>query len=656
MVKLKTLKDCSIEYDKQKKLPADILMLVCALAAAGFIIAGAGYLLTGDMLSLGKNLSELLNKIIIRNMLKEPVIHEFFKDDGKPFAPFIAALFLGSALIIWAIAAIFLKKRSFGIAALCFILIFSTLAGALYPLNVIGRAEDRLRETAAYFKEAVEAVRYDKGEPICEGNFEAKAGLGHTNEAALNIRMQKPQPYYLRGFVGESYNGGGWSRLSPEKLITYNDIFLKLHGAGFDGRQIPSRAVKCIKPEAEENLIKIENTGCNKKYFYLPYEAVRLDAKSTDYIGDSCYTSGEPEESSEYRFTATDYFAASVTDMKKKLADMQSEASCADFLRSEYNYRIFCRENYTDLPEETTDCITKFLGKEPSPDSGKLPSVSEIKKIILESVKEFEYDETVIYSADNGDFIADFLKNKRGYSIHFSTLAAAVFRYYGIPARFAEGYLVTDKDVEGKGANEVIELTQSAYHTWAEYYEDGIGWVPFEATPRYIGVMKSDGSISYSGVRAESERVEMTKPEKRKHNTLVNKEGEINRTASIMLILLILLFVYFAFRLLKLLKGRKRAGRTYSLRDIRADDNKRAILAMMYRIDKAGRKYSLDGDKLKAAKKIYEEVKYSNHEITSEKRNKMRALYYDLKKQRRKKSNGRSILKKGRENCNEKEN
>ncbi len=631
MVKLKTLKDCSIEYDKQKKLPADILMLICALAAAGFLIAGTVYLLTGDMLSLAKNLPELLNKIILRNMLKEPVIHEFFEDDGKPAASFIAALLLGAASVIWALAAVFLKNRSLGITALCFILIFLTLAGALYPLNITGRADDRLREAAAYFKEAVETVRYDKGEPICEGDFEAKAGLGLTDEAALNIRMRKPQSYYLRGFVGESYNGGGWSGLSPEKLVMYNDIFLRLHSAGFDGRQMMARIAKSIKPEDEENLIKIKNAGCNKKYFYLPYEAARLDDKSIDYIGDACYMADGPEESSEYSFSAINYSVAAVTDMKKSLADMQSETSCADFLKNEYNYRIFCRENYTDLPEETTERIASFLGEAGSPDSETLPSVSEIKKIILESAKEFEYDETVIYSAENGDFIADFLKNKRGYSIHFSSLAAAVFRYYGVPARFAEGYLVTDKDVEGKEANEVIKLTQSAYHTWAEYYEDGIGWTPFEATPKYIGVMKSDGSISYSGVSADRERVEMTKPEKQKHNTLVNKEGEINRAASVILILLIICAVYILLKLLKKLREGPRMRRSYSHRDMSSEDYRHAIFALMYHIKKLEKKLRLESELLTEAIGIYEEAKYSNHEITVDKRDKMRELYDNLK-------------------------
>ena len=47
------------------------------------------------------------------------------------------------------------------------------------------------------------------------------------------------------------------------------------------------------------------------------------------------------------------------------------------------------------------------------------------------------------------DFATAFLQEThQGYSVHFATAAALMLRYYGIPARYVEGYLITPDDVK----------------------------------------------------------------------------------------------------------------------------------------------------------------------------------------------------------------
>ena len=41
-------------------------------------------------------------------------------------------------------------------------------------------------------------------------------------------------------------------------------------------------------------------------------------------------------------------------------------------------------------------------------------------------------------------------------------------------------------DAEKMRPGEPFTLTQKHAHAWAEYYIDGIGWLPFECTPGYI--------------------------------------------------------------------------------------------------------------------------------------------------------------------------
>ena len=91
---------------------------------------------------------------------------------------------------------------------------------------------------------------------------------------------------------------------------------------------------------------------------------------------------------------------------------------------------------------------------------------------------------------DGEDFLRFFLESGAGYSVHYATAAALMFRHYGIPARYVEGYLIFPENVEGQLENAVLTVPEAHAHAWVEFYQDGIGWVPFEVTPPYIDRME----------------------------------------------------------------------------------------------------------------------------------------------------------------------
>ena len=69
------------------------------------------------------------------------------------------------------------------------------------------------------------------------------------------------------------------------------------------------------------------------------------------------------------------------------------------------------------------------------------------KKLEVKEDKNMTYSESV--SVPKNDFVQDFLVNtKSGYSVHFATAATLMFRYFGLPARYVEGYLITPDDVQ----------------------------------------------------------------------------------------------------------------------------------------------------------------------------------------------------------------
>ena len=99
----------------------------------------------------------------------------------------------------------------------------------------------------------------------------------------------------------------------------------------------------------------------------------------------------------------------------------------------------------------------------------------------------------------NNDFLAYTLEQKKkGYSVHYATAAVLMLRYYGVPARYVEGYYLRPEEANAAAPGEELVLDETHAHAWAEYYLDGIGWIPFETTPGYIdqeeiGVSEDNG-------------------------------------------------------------------------------------------------------------------------------------------------------------------
>ncbi len=77
----------------------------------------------------------------------------------------------------------------------------------------------------------------------------------------------------------------------------------------------------------------------------------------------------------------------------------------------------------------------------------------------------------------SGDIALPLTDTADGTTYQYATVAALALRYYGIPARYVEGYTV--KTAEGEPEN----VDASAAGAWVEVYQDGVGWLPLALTP-----------------------------------------------------------------------------------------------------------------------------------------------------------------------------
>ncbi|SMX75892.1 MULTISPECIES: transglutaminaseTgpA domain-containing protein [unclassified Brevibacterium] len=89
---------------------------------------------------------------------------------------------------------------------------------------------------------------------------------------------------------------------------------------------------------------------------------------------------------------------------------------------------------------------------------------------------DFEYSLDAPEKA-SGDAISDFLVDKKGYCVQFSSAMTIMARTMGIPARIGVGF------GEGTEKDKGYEVTMQDSHAWPELYFEGAGWVRFEPTP-----------------------------------------------------------------------------------------------------------------------------------------------------------------------------
>ncbi|MGW2636235.1 transglutaminase TgpA family protein, partial [Streptomyces sp. NPDC001348] len=89
----------------------------------------------------------------------------------------------------------------------------------------------------------------------------------------------------------------------------------------------------------------------------------------------------------------------------------------------------------------------------------------------------FQYD-TRVEVGRGPNAIANFLKQKQGFCVHFSFAMAAMARTLGIPARVAVGFAPGSPQVDGS-----VSVGLKDAHAWPELYFEGVGWTRFEPTP-----------------------------------------------------------------------------------------------------------------------------------------------------------------------------
>ncbi|SDB57694.1 transglutaminase domain-containing protein [Butyrivibrio sp. INlla16] len=152
---------------------------------------------------------------------------------------------------------------------------------------------------------------------------------------------------------------------------------------------------------------------------------------------------------------------------------IDSDFSYEDFLK----YREAVYANYlpkTVLSDKMRDYVDGIL-------EGADSDYEKLKR--LEGMfAEFKYTESPGEIPDEvkseADFLDYFILNKKeGYCSYYATAFVLLARAYGIPARYVQGFNVP------MGRHSIVEVSSVLAHAWPEAYIEGLGWIGFEPTP-----------------------------------------------------------------------------------------------------------------------------------------------------------------------------
>ena len=316
-------------------------------------------------------------------------------------------------------------------------------------------------------------------------------------ETALEVKMEDPRAVYLRGFVGEVYEGSRWKALDNSEYYEQRDQLYWLNQRGFDGLSQLSQAAAAVGdyeegPQADNSMMEISVKDADRSPIYIPYELVGTDKEipegTQNYAGAFLKTD-RIAGSRNYSLQIAPDLSGRWTDLAGRLFSTSAGSELSAYFENESRYNVWCYEHYTAIPDEMHSLLEAAVG-----DPGDLSRTHADYKETIALIRDyldgnFICTENFDKAKEGEDAIESFLLTGKGCDAHYAGLGSLLFRWYGIPARYVEGYIVTPEDAENAKATQAMKIGTSHAHAWTEIYVDGLGWVPIEVTTAYRDIM-----------------------------------------------------------------------------------------------------------------------------------------------------------------------
>lgn len=323
-----------------------------------------------------------------------------------------------------------------------------------------------------------------------DGNLNETGRIRFQGTEILKISLQKPHPtdLYLKGFVGDYYDGSSWTKFGNNNSNAYYEQFLDYFSFYNYNLERP-REIRLTGGNSEVVSIKVENLIGEKTYIpYMALNSYRIDEEGLIQLLEN-------KEGFQFQQNlnqlATDYI-----DYEEGLQDIYIDPSDTMY----HTYLDFIYQSYTNtnyMPSMITDhLIDEILSNYGA--SSEADMIEKINAVKHYLTNNFTYTLAPTKKGENEDFIDHFLTTKRGYCVHYATTAVMLLRKMGIPARYVEGYMISQQIIRTQFNRTMsIKLAEDSRkefypyegyakdsdgHAWVEVFIDGLGFVPVEVT------------------------------------------------------------------------------------------------------------------------------------------------------------------------------
>lgn len=455
------------------------------------------------------------------------------------------------AFIFYAVAATFylilLETRSKGTARRLTWL-NGELSGALLVFLVLlalllsgFERSEHIEELRQQIASHVSAFRYapdDAADGMPGGDLNRADRLQYDGKTVLTIETPNAFSMYLRVYSGDVLKNGKWEPLDSDAYFDDYSLTGPWVRSHFFSPAISLGQLMDLKWQVQTTQyeagerdkmtlprypITIRNERAYSDRLFAPYEVseeskgLRHAELSQNGLMAQGLKGRRSYELTVYQPLTRDYGNVTSKALVGEDAPYNSLYEEA-FVPVEEVYNAFVRANEMDIPDEYREVIEQIGGAVVGKPQKQSDAVFRIRSYFA---KNFTYSlDTPAPDAGKDPLLQFLTETRTGYCAHFASAAVLLLREAGFPARYAEGYYVSQElaDSVEKETDVTLEVPDSASHAWVELYKDGVGWVPVEVTPGFFETKDTSDSTTTTP-QPQTVQPEETPPEDSEDDT-----------------------------------------------------------------------------------------------------------------------------------------
>jgi len=359
----------------------------------------------------------------------------------------------------------------------------------------------------------------------------ADAGRRHMmNRNLLEITVDEPGTFYIRGYSMEHFDGRSWRNSDLYRPDYFEQLEMAARSrpayiAELYASLFPDRAPSIVEmeiirtgdftlsvqyqPYFTADFLRDDNVLGNVERFYYVSGSVHALARSVEeelaltpmdiisvfagnYIAYTVAADGSIIVFSMYGewellpsedFLTSDFAHYSEHEfIRNRYLQLWELLPSEVFLASDfalYAEREYIRSRYLQIDEHTAYELRQMASQAGiNSDAERVEIVDAVGRLVRSSGS---YTLSPGPIPQDEDFALYFLQSlQEGYCVHFATAAVLMLRSLDIPARFVSGYAIRVSPGE---VGRPVTVTDMNAHAWVEVYYYDVGWLYLEVTP-----------------------------------------------------------------------------------------------------------------------------------------------------------------------------